>query len=110
MKDAREVEFLAWFQKQTPKRPAPLPGVGGLTPGLPNNMPDRPDASLSKFIENLGTGAPVPPPTSFPPPATAAPSTIPPEATNPDAPKSTESTPADVPPTAPDTGEKKQPE
>ncbi len=108
MKDAREVEFLAWFHKQTPKRPAPLPGVGGLSPGLPSNMPDRPDATLSNFLDSVGKSADVPPPPTFPAPAPAA--TALPESTSSESGKTSESKAAEVPLAAPNPGEKKQPE
>jgi tetratricopeptide (TPR) repeat protein len=116
MKDAREVEFLAWFEKQTPKRPAPMPGIGGMSPALPTNLSDRPDMSLPKLgLDNIGTGAEFTPPPSFPTPAGttpggAAPAATPPDASAPEAAKSTNSKPADVPATTPETGEKKQPE
>jgi hypothetical protein len=42
----REVSFLEWFAQQTPRRPAPLPGVGGAIPGLPGELPSRPDLTL----------------------------------------------------------------
>jgi len=110
MKDSREVEFLAWFDKQTPKRPAPFPGVGGTTPGLPSSLPDRPDVNLSKFIDSVGTSADVPPPPIFPPPAAAPPTATPPETATPEAAKTGDSKSAAVPPATPDPGEKKQPE
>jgi hypothetical protein len=96
MKDARETDFLAWFAQQTPKRPAPMPGFGGNVPGLPNDLPERPDIGLPSGglnLDNIGTGTPAEPAPSFP-----APTTTPPPATTPD------TTP---PVSAPDAGEKK---
>jgi hypothetical protein len=52
LSDPREVELLAWFAEQKPRRPSPGMGRGGL-PGLPNDLPERPDLSLP----GLGTGA-----------------------------------------------------
>lgn len=111
MKDTREVEFLAWFEKQTPKRPAPMPGVGGMSPALPTDLPDRPTIPFPKLdLGNIGSSADVPPPPSFPAPGTVVPTTTPPDAAAPDAAKTGEAKPADTPPATPDTGEKKQPE
>ena len=111
MKDSREVEFLAWFEKQTPRRPAPMPGVGGMSPALTTNLPDRPTIPFPKLdLGNIGTSADVPPPPSFPAPGTILPTTTPPDAAAPDAAKTSEAKPADAPPATPDTGEKKQPE
>ncbi len=59
LSDPREVALLAWFDAQTPRKPAPLSGSGGL-PGLPNDLPERPDLSLPGFSDPLappGTGA-----------------------------------------------------
>ncbi len=118
MKESREVEFLAWFEKQTPKRPAPFPGAGGMTPGLPTNLPERPDFSMPKLgLDNIGTSANVPPPTNFPPPAPPLAAT--PDGSTADADKSNAAK-SDVQPasatteapktTPPETGEKKLPE
>jgi len=52
LSDPREVELLAWFAEQKPRKPAPGLGSGGL-PGLPNDLPERPDLSLP----GLGSGA-----------------------------------------------------
>jgi predicted negative regulator of RcsB-dependent stress response len=46
LKNPREALFLEWFAQQTPRRPAPLPGVGGAIPGLPGEVPSRPDLTL----------------------------------------------------------------
>jgi tetratricopeptide (TPR) repeat protein len=118
MKDSREVEFLAWFEKQTPKRPAPFPGAGGMTPGLPTNLPERPDMPLPKLgLDNIGTSADVPPPTTFPPPAPTA-TTPTSDTSTTDAEKSSAAK-SDIQPasataeppktTSPDAGEKKSP-
>ena len=61
MKDPRSVEFLAWFAQQTPKRPAPMSGLGGAVPGLPGDLPERPDISLPPGglnLDKIGTGPP----------------------------------------------------
>ena len=50
LKDKDKGEFLEWFAKQTPKRPAPLPGMGGSVPGLPGDLPSRPDIGLTPGI------------------------------------------------------------
>jgi len=52
LSDPREVELLAWFAEQKPRKPVPGLGSGGL-PGLPNDLPERPDLSLP----GLGSGA-----------------------------------------------------
>ena len=97
MKDSREVEFLGWFANQTPKRPAPFPGVGGNVPGLPNDLPERPDIGLPRGLglDNIGAGAPPESAPSFPAPSSTFPATSPPDAATPDAAK-----PADAPPPA----------
>jgi hypothetical protein len=111
MKDAREIEFLSWFAQQTPKRPAPLPGFGGGIPGLPNDLPERPDISLPTGfnLNNIGTGTPAEPAPSFPAPAATTPATTSPDATPPEQPAATPAAPApEVPKTAaPDATEKK---
>jgi hypothetical protein len=57
MKDPREKEFLAWFANQTPKRPTPLPGVGGNLPGMPSELSDRPDFGMPKLgVDTFGVG------------------------------------------------------
>jgi hypothetical protein len=76
LKDKDTAEFLAWFAKQTPKRPAPMPGLGGNVPGLPPNLSDRPDMSMPQgLLESLNTTAPTDPSTTpaLPPPADAPP-------------------------------------
>src|SRR5205823_2067141 len=99
-----------WFAQQQPKRPAPLPGLGGGFPGLPKDMPERADIGLPPLeFGNLGTGSP-PPPVSATPIAGESPPATPPaksdepksDATSPEVPnnpdaKSSESSP---PPTA----------
>jgi hypothetical protein len=79
LKDKEEAEFLEWFAKQTPKRPAPLPGMGGTVPGLPGDLPSRPNIGLTPgVLEGVGTetatdaGTGLPPTTpGLPPPADA---------------------------------------
>lgn len=107
LSDERQVELLAWFAKQTPKRPAPLPGMGGGLPGLPNDLPDRPDLSFpgSGFGE-FGFGTPGATDQAFPPPLTpptgdaATPGTTLPDAPTSDTPPA-ESPPPDAPATSP---------
>ncbi len=77
MKVREQVELLAWFAEQTPKRPAPIPGLGGGIPGLPNDLPSRPDISVPSFggpiglnLDNIGTGVPPAPGPEFPAPGT----------------------------------------
>ena len=88
MSDPRQVELLAWFAAQKPRKPAPFPGQGGL-PGLPNDLPERPDLSLPGLsdpaagtdspsgsvldLEGLGTGKTEPPKDEFPQPAETRP-------------------------------------
>jgi hypothetical protein len=116
MKDDRQVALLAWFASQTPKKPAPIPGVGGSTPGLPSDLPERPDIGLPSGLGlgNLGAGTPASPPPAFPPPAdtppaepkaaepkaaepkSGEPKATDPNAAKPDAPKATDEKPADA--------------
>jgi tetratricopeptide (TPR) repeat protein len=110
LKDPREIAFLEWFVKQTPKRPAPLPGFGGAIPGLPNDLPERPDISLPKNLglDSIGATPPAAPGPSFPAPGISpTPSdSVPTESKSGDAPA-----PAAAPepgkPTVPDAVEKK---
>ena len=83
MENPREVELLAWFAAQKPKKAAPLPGRGGGLPGLPNDLPDRPDISLPSGLglDNIGTGVPDAPEPTLPLPGAPPPSTSPPPAT-----------------------------
>jgi hypothetical protein len=75
MKDERQVALLAWFAAQQPKKPAPIPGPGGATPGLPSDLPERPDIGLPSGLGlgNLGEGVPAAPPPKLPEPAKAEP-------------------------------------
>jgi tetratricopeptide (TPR) repeat protein len=105
MKDPEQVALLGWFAEQTPKRPAPIPGLGGGIPGLPNDLPARPDISVPDFggptglnLDNIGTGVPTTPAPDFP-----APGTTPPTAPDANAP-ATPTTPA---PAEPKTGDPK---
>src|SRR6185503_15025251 len=97
MKDTREVAFLDWFAAQTPKRPAPFPGLGGNVPGLPSDLPDRPNIDLPKGLglDNIGTATPQAPGPTLPPPGEAAPATAPLEVAPPDAAKTGEAKPAE---------------
>lgn len=108
LKDPREVEFLAWFVKQAPKRPAPMPGIGGAIPNLPGTLSDRPDIPLSPGglgLDNVGTGTPAEPAPSFPSPDSTAPKTESPPADKSADDKPADDKPAEAPanPTAPNT-------
>jgi hypothetical protein len=88
MSDPRKVELLAWFAAQKPRKPAPFPGSGGL-PGLPNDLPERPDLSLPGLgdpapgsllnLEGVGSGKTAPPQDEFPKPAETKPAEKPAE-------------------------------
>jgi tetratricopeptide (TPR) repeat protein len=87
MENPRTVAMLAWFAQQTPKKPAPLPGEGGGLPGLPNDLPDRPDISLPRDpgglgLGNIGTGIPDSPEPTLPQPGTTPAEAKPAETTN----------------------------
>jgi hypothetical protein len=81
MKMPDQVAMLEWFSVQTPKRPAPFPGMGGGFPGLPNDLPARPDLSVPSFappggglgLDSIGTGVPSVPAPDFPAPGTTTP-------------------------------------
>jgi tetratricopeptide (TPR) repeat protein len=76
MSDPREIETLAWFAKQTPPKPAGMPGMGTGPRRLPDDLPERPDLSLPGLgtggpdldLEGLGTGKPETPGLEFPAP------------------------------------------
>lgn len=109
MKDAREVAFLAWFAEQTPKRPVPLPGIGGNIPGLPSDLPERPDIGLPKNLglDKIGTGTPDAPAVAFPAPGGVVPAGATTESPATDATKGTDAKAPEATPAAPDAGEKK---
>jgi hypothetical protein len=99
MKDSREVAFLEWFVAQTPKRPAPLPGVGGSGPGMPSGLSDQPDFGMPKLgVDQFGAGSVAPASATFPAPGTAAPAaaTEPPATTDD---KTSDAKPSDASPT-----------
>ncbi|HEY2412671.1 MAG TPA: tetratricopeptide repeat protein [Pirellulaceae bacterium] len=98
LKDSRELAFLDWFATQTPKRPAPFPGVGANVPNLPSDLPDRPNLELPKSLglDNIGTGAPAEPPPAFPAPLGASPAAATTDAVPADATKAGEAKPADA--------------
>ena len=74
MDDSRNIAFLDWFANQTPKRPAPFPGMGGNVPGLPNDLPERPDISLPSSLGiDVGSANPAAPPPALPAPGGATP-------------------------------------
>jgi len=108
MKDQEQVALLAWFADQTPKRPAPIPGLGGGIPGLPNDLPSRPDISVPSFggptglnLDNIGTGVPTTPAPEFPAPGTSLPPPPAPDATPPAAPTTPAEPKSDEPPAPP---------
>lgn len=86
LKDDRQLTLLAWFADQTPKKPAPVPGLGGGLPGLPGSLPDQPDIGLPPAggLPPLGVpgteppSSPVAPATPAAPASEAAPSAAPP--------------------------------
>jgi hypothetical protein len=86
LKDNREVAFLEWFASQTPKRPSPFPGMGGGLPGLPNDLPERPEIGLPTGfgLDKIGTGTPEVPPPAFLAPAGASPTATPSDAASPE--------------------------
>lgn len=93
LRNPEQVELIAWFAKQQPKKPAPTGhgGIPGLPPlNVPTDLPERPDISLPGGL-NLDSVAPPPtttPGIEFPKPAEAPPATTPPaEAPATDAPK-----------------------
>lgn len=111
LNDQREVAFLEWFAKQTPRRPAPLPGVGGAIPGLPTDLPGRPDLTLPGLdapgaSESSETSPPAAQPSTSPSPpassqlpATPEASTLPPSTSaQPPAPPSPSTKPSNAPP------------
>src|SRR5262245_43607847 len=90
LKKPQQADLLAWFAVQTPKRPAPIPGFGGGVPGLPNDLPERPDISVPSVtppsglgLDNIGSGVPTVPTPDFPAPGT----TTSPTATTPASPE-----------------------
>jgi cell division septation protein DedD len=105
MENPRDVALLAWFAQQTPKKPAPLPGIGSGLPGLPNDLPDRPDITPPSGLglDNLGTGIPESPEPTLPQPGTTPPTT--PEGEKPEATKPAATTPESSKPA--DAGEAK---
>jgi hypothetical protein len=112
MKNPDQVALLEWFAVQTPKRPAPFPGMGGGIPGLPNDLPARPDLSVPNFsppggldLDNIGTGTPTVPGPEFPTPGTTTPGTTPPGTTPPGttSPGTTSPNPDAAPPASPAT-------
>ena len=122
MKDQEQVALLAWFADQTPKRPAPIPGLGGGIPGLPNDLPARPDISVPNFggpaglnLDGIGTGVPTTPGPEFPAPGTTtpppAPDATPPAAPSPATtePKTGDAKPADAKPAEPKSNESPAP-
>ena len=111
MSDPRDVELLAWFAEQQPRRPAAGMGGGGM-PGLPSDLPARPDLSLPGLgtsptdpatgagpgaglnLEGLGTERPAEPTLEFPKAGESKPGETKPAETNP-----AETAPADAPKT-----------
>jgi len=107
-----QIELIAWFAKQQPKKPAPT-GHGGM-PGLPplnvpTDLPERPDISLPSGL-NLDSVAPPPvnaPGIEFPKPAN---SPAPPAGDSPkgDSPKTEEPKGEAPPPATPKSDEPKK--
>jgi hypothetical protein len=114
MSDSRDVALLAWFAEQKPRRPAPGMGRGGL-PGLPSDLPERPDLSLPGLgtspadpgagagsglnLDGLGADKPAEPNLEFPKPGDTKPAESPPAATPPaDVPKTDGEKPAESKP------------
>jgi hypothetical protein len=104
MNDQRQIALLAWFAKQEPKKPAPLSGLGGRTPGLPSDLPERPDISLPDGLglDNIGVGSAAEPAPSFPSPGVPPPASSPttPEGAKPGETKSENTKTDDAPPPA----------
>lgn len=118
LSNPRDLELLAWFDKQTPKRPSPLGGFGPGLPGLGNDLPDRPDLSLPGLglgtggdllpgLEGIGSGATESPGLEFPKPGEppASGDTVPADAVPADATPPDPGTPPSDPPPAEPTGE-----
>lgn len=102
MKSRDQADLLVWFAAQTPKRPPPFSGMGGTIPGMPNDLPARPDISVPSVtppsglgLDNIGTGVPAIPAPDFPTPGATTPgATIPaPTTPTPDAGKTEPSKP-----------------
>lgn len=128
MSDPRDVELLAWFAEQKPRRPAPGMGGGGM-PGLPSDLPARPDLSLPGLgtsptdpttgagpgaglnLDDLGTDKPAEPKLEFPKPDDSKPGeTKPSEAPKTEGEKPVESAPAESKPAEAKSGETKSDE
>src|SRR5262245_58706088 len=111
MKDPREVEFLQWFAQQTPKRPVPFPGMGGSIPGLPGDLPERPDIGLPTGFnfDTIDPGSRPDPATVPPLPTPPLPTATPVDSTAPksDAAPAAKSAPEEPKSAAPDAGDPK---
>lgn len=107
LSNPEQIELIAWFAKQVPKKPAPTGhgGIPGLPPlNVPSDLPERPDISLpgGLNLDSVAPPAPTAPGEGFPKPADAPSTTNPPaETPKTDAPKTdapkTETPKADVP-------------
>lgn len=77
LKDERQVALLAWFAQQTPKKAAPIPGVGSSPPSLPSDVPSQPDIAPpgGLGLGKIGSESPAAPAPTFPEPAKATPET-----------------------------------
>jgi tetratricopeptide (TPR) repeat protein len=74
MADPREIAALAWFAQQKPRLPTPTPGAGSPLPGLPNDLPERPDLSLPGLgLDGIGAEKPESPAVEFPKPGETKP-------------------------------------
>jgi predicted negative regulator of RcsB-dependent stress response len=124
LSNPRDLELLAWFDKQVPPRPSPLGGAGPGLPGMPNDLPERPDLSLPGLgsgssspndsgltpglnLDGIGSGTADPPGLEFPKPG-ETPASDPPasEAVPPaDSAPAGEQPPGASPPASPPSGE-----
>jgi len=110
LSNPEELKMLEWLAKQTPKRPAPVPsGRPGAIPGLPGDLPDRPDIGLPDFGGSVApSGEKSSGGLSFPAPGDApasdAPASDSPATDAPASEKGSDAAPsADAPPAAPET-------
>jgi hypothetical protein len=108
LSDPRDVDLLAWFAEQKPRKPSPGLGSGGL-PGLPSDLPERPDLSLPGLgsgttepgagsglnLEGLGTGKTEEPKLEFPKPGESKPGETTPDESKPGETKPSEAQPVE---------------
>lgn len=100
MRDSRNVELLAWFAKEEPKRPAGMSGPG-MMPGMPDDLPEQPDISVPGLeapdlgLDGIGTGTPDEPEPALPQPGAALPEDATPAEPNGESPLPAAETPAE---------------